>query len=38
MQAYCLECPAIPRAAPAGQGAKAAGWLGALAALMAKLS
>ena len=38
MQAYCLECPATPRAAPAGEAAKGMGWLGALAVLVAKLS
>ena len=38
MQAYCLECPATPRAAPAGGKVQGAGWLGMLAALVAKLS
>jgi protease-4 len=37
MQAYCLECPATPRAAPAGSKARDAGWLATLAALLAKL-
>ena len=35
MQAYCLECPATPRAAPAGT---SQGWLATLAALVAKLA
>lgn len=37
MQAYCLECPTTPRAAPAGGKAESLGWLGTLAALVAKL-
>ncbi|MBX9897934.1 MAG: signal peptide peptidase SppA [Qipengyuania sp.] len=37
MQAYCLECPATPRAAPAGAKAGGLGWLATLAALIARL-
>ncbi|RYY40258.1 MAG: signal peptide peptidase SppA, partial [Sphingomonadales bacterium] len=37
MQAYCLECPATPRAEIANSKAKQAGWLATLAALLAKL-
>lgn len=37
MQAYCLECPATPQAPPVGSAAREAGWLGTLAALVARL-
>ncbi len=38
MQAYCLECPATPRAATAQRrGGEAPGWLATLAALVLKL-
>ena len=37
MQAYCLECPATPRAAGAQPGASVSGWLSTLAALVLKL-
>ena len=37
MQAYCLECPATPRAATAQRSGDAPGWLGTLAALVLKL-
>jgi protease-4 len=34
MQAYCLECPATPRAARVQRGGEAPGWLATLAALV----
>ncbi|MBL8656208.1 MAG: signal peptide peptidase SppA [Altererythrobacter sp.] len=37
MQAYCLECPASQSAAPPARGADPAGWLGMVAAILAKL-
>lgn len=37
MQAYCLECPAAPRAAQVAQRGESLGWLATLAALVAKL-
>lgn len=37
MQAYCLECPAAPRASEVRGGSEAPGWLAMLAGLVAKL-